>query len=277
MAVALSSNPGRIAINRWVDITVPEVYTNLNRWFEKQKIIGFGEYLPPLSIYRILKEIARPSKDSSLGEYKNLASQLLESSLEGRRVPWSLLSLTIQRIRATPGEEKVSPAKARILKLFLLDHNTSYRKDELMELDQQRENVAYQCGRLLSVLNNIQRKAVNGVNTTIIERFFSSASTSPRTVFPSLIRGTQPHLAKLRKVNPGAAFSLEESIADIMGNIKEFPKSLPLSQQAEFSLGFYHQKQYDILKSREYKLKNNKNSDTLNSDVVSLDNIETEG
>lgn len=259
LAVALSSNPGRIAIRRWLDVTIPDAYKNLNDWFENQRIVNFDGlgYSKPLSIYSIISSLERSKADSStLKKHKALSSQILESALLGKRIPWELGSAIIRRVRVTPSSsdgERLSMRRASIIKMFLIGNNPDIKKGELMKLELDRPNAAYQCGRLLSVLNSIQRQSLGEVNASIIDRFYGAASTTPRSVFPRLVRGVQPHLSNLRKLSPGVAYLLENRMSEIISQITEFPKSLPLQQQAEFALGFYHQRAHDIGEAKERK------------------------
>ncbi len=52
-----------------------------------------------------------------------------------------------------------------------------------MGLDEKRNDTAYVLGSLFSVLEAIQEDANPGINATIRDRYFNSASTTPGTVF----------------------------------------------------------------------------------------------
>ena len=69
----------------------------------------------------------------------------------------------------------------------------------MSELDLSNHEPAYLCGRLLAVLDAIQSRALNNPNTTIVDRFYGSASSAPASVFGTLLHGAQAHLSKLRK------------------------------------------------------------------------------
>ena len=74
-----------------------------------------------------------------------------------------------------------------------------------MSLDIDRADPAYRLGRLFSALEKTQTDALgDGLNRTIRDSFYSSASATPRIIFPRLITLHQHHLAKLeggRRVN----------------------------------------------------------------------------
>ena len=58
-----------------------------------------------------------------------------------------------------------------------------------MGLDPNNPNVAYRTGRLFATLEKIQEESAFPVklNTTIKDRFYGAASSSPVTVFPKLL------------------------------------------------------------------------------------------
>jgi CRISPR-associated protein Csd1 len=115
----------------------------------------------------------------------------------------------------------------------------------------------YNCGALLAVLEAIQRRASSsghGVNTTLVDRFYSAASSAPATIFANLIgMATKAHLPKLRRENK-ELFKVryqEESVnindlmtsaCDAINAAGGFPAPLGPEEQAAFALGFYHQR-----------------------------------
>jgi CRISPR-associated protein Csd1 len=99
---------------------------------------------------------------------------------------------------------------------------------------------AYKCGRLLAVIERIQRAAIGDPNATLTDRYYGSASTTPASVFGVLLRMTQPHLSKLRKQNQGQAIALERALQDAMPD--HFPTTLSQTEQGLFALGYYHQR-----------------------------------
>ena len=124
--------------------------------------------------------------------------------------------------------------------------------------ESQIKDPAYNCGCLLSVFNSLQRAAHKTgdarkkLNTTIAERYFSSASSNPNGAFSILWRLHQHHLKKLRQggaKGEKAAFRIKESIAEICVRFREpapgvspdFPRFFTLVEQGRFALGYYQQ------------------------------------
>ena len=112
-------------------------------------------------------------------------------------------------------------------------------------LEAEHPSPAYHCGRLLAVVEDVQRAALPGVNTTIVDRYYGAASSTPAVVFGALLRGAQPHLARLERDRPEAYVNLQRRIEDVMARIDDWPSTLPLKEQALFSLGYYHQRAHD--------------------------------
>ena len=118
----------------------------------------------------------------------------------------------------------------------------------MVQLNAENHNPAYLCGRLLAVLEAVQRATIPGANTTITDRFFGAASTAPASVFGPLLRGARSHLSKLRKERRGTFEALERKLDEIHSGISSltgFPKILSLEQQGFFNLGYYHQRAAD--------------------------------
>ena len=108
------------------------------------------------------------------------------------------------------------------------------------ELNPKWNRPAYLCGRLLAILEQAQLRASNsGINQTIVNRSYGAASTAPKSIFSGLIRlATVAHLPKVGR-------DINEQMEEVMVELDEsggFPKTLTLAQQAEFALGFYHQR-----------------------------------
>ena len=107
-----------------------------------------------------------------------------------------------------------------------------------MSLDTERTDPAYLLGRLFATLEKTQRDALGEIGASIRDRFYSSASATPGSVFPRLLRTYQHHLAKLaggRKVNR------EKLVQGIVDPLTKFPSHFNLSEQGLFAIGYYHQ------------------------------------
>jgi CRISPR-associated protein Csd1 len=256
LAVALGGNSGRAVVRAWVDTALAEAQANLSKWFTSQAVVGRDGAAPrPLALWELLAAAApAPGKDRATSDdaARRLLPRLVESALLGHHVPVALWQGAIGRIRAT-GD--VTQAQASALKLALLPDNDQRREVTMTSLQPDRAEPAYHCGRLLSVLDQTQRAAVGRVNSTVVDRFYGSASSSPSTSMPALVRAAQAHLAKLRKKRPGWAVAYERKLTEIIDRLEQLPHQLTMQQQAEFALGFYHQRASDIAEAKAAKAK----------------------
>lgn len=112
----------------------------------------------------------------------------------------------------------------------------------MVQLDTTETNTAYRCGRLLAVIESIQRAAMPGVNATIVDRFYGTASSAPASVFGRLMRGAQPHLSKLERDRRGAWIALQRQLEEVLSGLPFFPRTLTLQEQGLFALGYYHER-----------------------------------
>ncbi|MGA7938256.1 MAG: type I-C CRISPR-associated protein Cas8c/Csd1, partial [Kovacikia sp.] len=106
------------------------------------------------------------------------------------------------------------------------------------------DTMAYHCGRLLAQLENIQKAALGDVNTTLIDRYYSAAASTPGKVFGELVKDAQAHLRKLRVTKPAVCEALQQKLEAVMVKLPAnvFPDSLTMQQQSIFALGYYHQR-----------------------------------
>lgn len=101
---------------------------------------------------------------------------------------------------------------------------------------------AYHCGRLVAVLENLQRAALGNVNASVADRFLGAAAQTPALVLGQLNVGAHTHLRKLENTNGGLAHWFRGQVAEINARIgSEFPSALDLAAQSLFSLGYWQQ------------------------------------
>jgi CRISPR-associated protein Csd1 len=162
---------------------------------------------------------------------------LLRHALTGERLPLSLLHMALRRASAER-EHPVTRPRAALIRL-VLESTQRYTGMTSEALDPDHPHVAYHCGRLLAVLDRLQRKAISP-NATLVDRFYGSASTTPATVFGTLMRKAQPHVAKLR-TSKGDPW-LDRRLGEVAARIPAFPLTLDPEEQGLFALGFYHEK-----------------------------------
>ena len=248
---------GRISIKYWQQGTVSEIFDRVYQHLVNMNIISWtgnvDEENPPLrSLYGIVKSVSTPSKSSTFA--MNLVQSIVESILNGTPYPMTLQQACINRITQ---ERTVTELRAAILKGCINRKARIYNNITTLDmaLDKQNDNIAYLAGRLFAVLEQIQQASLGkGVNATIRDRFYASASTRPNMVMGRLISLSNHHLSKLRKEKPGLAVNLEKLLGEIFAlipaEVPTFPATFSLDEQSLFAVGYYHQK-VDSYKKKE--------------------------
>nr|MBF6590887.1 type I-C CRISPR-associated protein Cas8c/Csd1 [Ktedonobacterales bacterium] len=249
-AATLSASGARVVVRDWIETTLGEAQEHLRRYFALQRLIGFdGE--PHWVSLRRLAYATINSKSKEAEPAAQVGQALLRVALHGGPLPDWLLYQAVRRIRA---EQHVTPAHAALIKMVLVSgHRHVEGDDDMAELDLTNRDQAYLCGRLLAELEAVQRAALGDVNATIVDRYYGTASSAPASVFGRLLRGAQPHLAKLRRDREGTYVALDRRLQEILEGLPAFPHTLTLQKQGLFALGFYHQKAADsrAIKARQ--------------------------
>jgi CRISPR-associated protein Csd1 len=234
--LGLSANGPRLSVRFWYASTVEDVSAKLGQHFRDLSMVKSFQSDPEYpGMWRLLRETSnQKSKD---GPPPLLGGAVMQAILRGTPYPQELLSAVIGRIRA---EQNVNYLRAAILKAVLVRKKRLLNQgvEVSMALDRENKNVAYLLGRLFAVLERAQQDAIPGLNTTIKDRFYGSASATPRVVFPQLLRLAQHHVEKAEYGRVR-----DKQIEEILGDIREFPAHLGLDQQGLFAIGYYHQRQ----------------------------------
>jgi CRISPR-associated protein Csd1 len=235
--LGLSPNRARLAVRFWYEGTVAEVLRRVRRYFDELAILHSPRDPEHPSLSHLLRAVAVQGDPRNIPP--RLPAQLLHCALTGGQYPLALLMAVLERCRA---EQHVSYARAALVKAILTRNarglDQSEDKESTMALDRTNSNIAYRLGRLFAVLERVQEAAVPGVGTTIRERFYGAASTTPVTVFAQLMKLKNHHLAKLDR---GLAIYYERLLGEIVDGIAAFPSHLTLADQGGFAIGYYHQ------------------------------------
>ena len=144
------------------------------------------------------------------------------------------------RIRA---EHEITRGKAAILKAYYTRNASLLCPKEVLtvELNEQSTYCPYVLGRLFAVLEAVQDAANPGINTTIKDKYFSSACATPAVVFPTLVKLAQKHLQKLA---PGSKIFYNQQLTDLMVKLSQpYPAHMTLPEPGAFEIGYYHQTQ----------------------------------
>ena len=254
--LGLAPNAARLSVRFFWQNSFGALARNLERHYQRLEIIrpSFDKF-PTLPIWRLVLETVRKASPGSRAPepHPRLAGDLLLAVLNDTLYPATLLNGVEQRIHA---ERNVSRGQAAILKAYYTKYLEQFQPDSPMkealtvELNEQTNYLPYLLGRLFAVLEGLQQSASPGINTTIKDRYFNSASATPAIVFPQLINLAQKHLNKL---DGGLAVYYDKQITELSSRITQtLPTRMSLAEQSAFQLGYYHETQ------RRYTAKTNK-------------------
>src|SRR5690606_36823863 len=126
----------------------------------------------------------------------------------------------------------------------------NYKKEVKRELDPNSDSQGYNLGRMMAVLERIQLEARGDVGANVIDRFFSGASASPKSVFVRLMKNARNHVRKA-KDDPnrsGIVFLLDKLLDELSlpfsPENNAFPGHLALEEQGLFVIGYHHMRHW---------------------------------
>jgi CRISPR-associated protein Csd1 len=263
--LGLAPNAARIAIRFWETAPAHELARRIARHFDDIKIARAPHDPEHLSLSTLLKASSRRKSDGTYDVPPNLAGEVVRAILEDLPYPAQLLNLVLQRCRAEQAKknertgqavQNVSYARAAIIKACLnqlIRSRARPEKEITMSLDLSNDQPAYRLGRLFAVFERMQEAASEReLNKTIRDAYFGTAMSTPRSVFPRLIRLNQHHLRDIKRRRPKSAGYFDGLLREInwcLAPATAFPSVFQLAEQGYFALGYYHQRQAFFTKS----------------------------
>lgn len=247
--LGLSPNAARLSVRFFFRNSFGDFLKNIEAHRERLKIVRPADEKYEVPSLKALLDATVNQNSRDKQASPELAGEILRAVLNDTPYPASLLNGVVLRIRA---ERKISWPRAAILKAYYLKNpNKDVPKEVLnMSLNEESTNVPYVLGRLFSVLEDIQQKANPSINSTIKDKYFNSASSTPAVVFPGLVNLAQKHLKKLPEGRQRIFY--EKQLQSIVSKLGEmYPARLNLPQQGSFQLGYYHQTQTRFEKKEE--------------------------
>jgi CRISPR-associated protein Csd1 len=237
--LGLAPNAARLSVRFWHQDTVGGMSTRLRQYLDDLDMVCSPRDPGRRALMPLLCDLVLQGKADNIPP--NLAGQVMRAALSGGPYPQALLQLAVRRIRA---ERQVTRMRAAVLKAVLnrsQQHAAIPSKEITVSLDPTNPSPGYRLGRLFAILEKIQEDAQPGINTTIRDRFYGAASSTPATVFPQLLKLKNHHLAKLD--NPAFRRSYEIRLGEVFDGLQTIPSHLPMEEQARFAIGYYHQRQ----------------------------------
>ncbi len=240
--LGLAPNAARLSVRFFHQSTVAEFVSNLRahhndisiiRQFENAK----GKRQPDPEFpanWQLLKETARVYDEIP----PLLGGALMRAVLENAPYPEGLYSAVIRRIRA---DQTINYFRAAIVKGVL---TRNHQQIISTMLDTENKEPAYLLGRLFATLEKIQEEGYfsqtgKELKGTIRDKYFSSASATPATIFPRLETLSTHHR---RHLNPPRKIQFDQLIGEIKWKQSGTKNNHTLKEQGMFILGYYHQR-----------------------------------
>lgn len=238
--LGLAPNAARVSVRFFMQGTFGAFMKNINDHYERLEIVrpGWADdgLLTPWEMLRATVNMKSRDKAPSAV----MSGAVMRAILEGGRYPASLLEGVMLRIRA---ESDITWQRAAILKAYYLKNEHADCPKEVLTvgLNEASTNPAYTLGRLFAIYEAVQQDANPGINSTIKDKYFNSASAMPASIFPILGNLYQKHL---RKLGDGSRIYYDKQVAALKCILGEsYPQRMTLAQQGAFDLGYYHQTQ----------------------------------
>ena len=289
-SLVLSGGQGRATVRDWIESNTQHVVDSLAQYFADLQIIRCclpkkGENHPDnFALPILLEALADPKEMREDGVPSSIGAQFYRASIDQRHLfPQTAYHRAISRYRIELGNEsnkdsikswnakQWNDARAAIVKAYL---NRKWRKEskqtEVTEtMNPNCMDNGYVLGQLMAVLEKLQQKAIGkDVNATIVDRYFSGASTSPKSVFGSLLRNARHHVRKV-KDDPKKRgvvqiyenlidqlccqfdVSVQSTMNPKMVYENGFPATLSQDEQGMFVLGYHQMRKWLGWKSKE--------------------------
>lgn len=249
--LGLAPNAARVSVRFFIADPFADVVQNIMAHYHDLEVVKEFDSQPTyITVRHILDEtVSKKARDKEAAPL--LAGVVLRAILTNSPYPAALYYAILNRIRADMDDakqriSKINYVRAAVIKAYLIRKYRHYAQNPFKEvltvpLNEKSTIPAYLLGRLFAVLEKVQQEAIGDVNASIKDRYFTSACASPRSVFPTLLRLSQHHIAKAKY-----GYASDRRIQDILNLLdverNPIPARLTLDEQGIFVLGYYHQR-----------------------------------
>lgn len=278
--LGLASNVSRLAIRFFLTepfgVFAERIMQHYKDLQIEKEYANQSDYISP---YRILAECVSPKVTQRDDEVKKswslLGGAFMRAILTGAPYPEGLYAAFINRIRHDTDEindegrrrnvkinyTRAAYIKAHLIRKYRRGGNNPYQEALQMSLNESYTHPAYVLGRLFAVLEDLQIESAKPakLNATIKDRYFTSASANPASVFPVLLRLAHHHIEKSKY-----GYVSDSRIKELLNMLdaKPFPSRLTLEEQGVFVLGYYHQRAAFYAKKGDNAKETNQSDDS---------------
>ncbi len=238
----------RLSVRYWYQGTTGELADRLRLHLQDTDIISMWDDDPvPPSVWHMLISAVLGGDAGNIDQ--RMQETLMRAILFGTPYPRRLYSAILDRIRV--GDRRIrafETVRAGIIRGYLKRRRRSLQTQESAKevpimLQRDTESAPYQLGRLFAVYEKIQKASfgTRTLNRTIRDRFYASASTTPRRSFATITKLSIAHQKKLPENARTYYDKLLQEIADRL-HPDRYPSRLSQEDQGLFALGYYHQR-----------------------------------
>jgi CRISPR-associated protein Csd1 len=243
--LGLSPNAARISVRFFYADTFGRIVEKIKSHYDDMLIEKqYKNESDAIAVWQLLRETAAQGKSENI--QPAFSGALTKAILTGGAYPAAVYQAVISRMGI---DKTINRNRAAFIKAYIERKNRINGKEGgvTVSLNTEEIDVGYRLGRLFAMLEKAQTDASPGINATIKDRYFGTASASPKAIFPILMRLSQHHIA-------GAKYGkfTDKQIEEIVGELKTFPAHLNLDEQGMFMLGYYHQRNA-LYKKKEEK------------------------
>jgi len=255
-----AATTGRLSAVYYSELKASDFLERINYWYESctwYYTVFDENKKPALKVkYPTLKEIARFAYGTERAEFIDLDDKILKEQvqrlvscmIDGRKIPRDMLHAIAEKA-STPTaygkrynwEKVLSTACALTAKRYNDDHKST--GDEYsMELDNENNDRSYLFGRLLAVLEKVERNAFDAGESREPNaiRLMSAYVNHPVTVWKNIDQILIPYYQKLR---PGSRKFYKDLIGEITSRFKaEDMPNLNRKLGDNYLLGYYLQR-----------------------------------
>lgn len=246
--LGLSLTEGRVVVRFDHVSTLAEIERRTQRWLELVARPGRDGKTWWPAIWHLAEAAVPPGEGNARKVRKDrIIEALVRAAVVGTPLPRSVLAALIDRCRAVP-----IPRNGDNIdwigvggRLACLNLYANLKEERMGKLD----TAAVLCGRMLAQLEAAQHAALGyDINRTVVDRYYASASTTPKRVFGGLHKNAIHHLAKAGRADrgKGARIAISRRLEELVALLIEsggWPSTLSLEEQADFALGYWDERQ----------------------------------
>lgn len=266
-AITLTGIKGRIIVRDWYQTTVGELQESIAAYFGQLALCRNTHAAPgspeqhAYSYASLIGTLYKaPSAKPTANDIPSRVAVGFHRAYLNKNVnfPAHLLALALCRVRAGIGDDSWAASTQRdalhaLIKAILIrNHHIPIKPTASETMKEDPPHPAYLLGQLFACIERMQSLALGkNINSTVANRYFSTASSTPGIAFQRLITlYNQHYYRKALREHSGSAGRVavaNKCYHEIMKALPidgryPFPNKLTLKEQGLFMLGFHHQR-----------------------------------